>query len=94
LSSFPNISPRPWQRAYHSSDIPLVFGTHSWARGSSTDLEERVSHVWQELYVRFAEEGPEGLRKVGWKDLSSGEGIIIGRGEKGWESVSLTEIDD
>ncbi|KAI0113098.1 para-nitrobenzyl esterase [Daldinia grandis] len=92
-SSFPNISPRPWQRAYHSSDLPLIFGTHSWFRGPSTALEEKISKAWQELYVVFAEEGPEGLRKLGWQDLSQGKGIIIGVGEKGWESVDIEVID-
>ncbi|OTB13261.1 hypothetical protein K445DRAFT_368700 [Daldinia sp. EC12] len=92
-SSFHNISPRPWQRAYHSSDLPLIFGTHSWFRGPSTPLEEEISKAWQELYVVFAEEGPEGLRKLGWGDLSQGKGIIIGVGERGWESVDIGEID-
>ncbi|ORY59521.1 Alpha/Beta hydrolase protein [Pseudomassariella vexata] len=92
-SSFPNLSPRPWLRAYHSSDMPLIFGGHSWFRGPSTELEERVSRAWQELYITFAEDGPRGLRKLGWKDLSEGEGIVIGCGEKMWESVSLEDID-
>ncbi|KAI1380510.1 para-nitrobenzyl esterase [Hypoxylon crocopeplum] len=93
VSSFPNISPRPWQRAYHSSDLPLVFGTHSWFRGPSTDLEKKVSKAWQELYVVFAEEGLVGLRKLGWQESNEGKGIIIGIGEKGWESVDLEAID-
>ncbi|KAF4819254.1 Acetylcholinesterase [Colletotrichum siamense] len=92
-SSFPNISPRPWLRAYHSSDMPLVFGTHSWARGPSTALEEKVSKAWQDLYVAFAEDGQDGLRKSGWNDMSDGEGIIIGCGEKGWEVAALEEVD-
>lgn len=93
-SSFPNISPRPWLRAYHSSDMPLIFGTHDWARGPSTPLEEKVSRAWQDLYVTFAEDGPDGLRRMGWSDMSEGVGIVLGGGEKGWETVSLEEIDN
>ncbi|KAH8889184.1 acetylcholinesterase [Thozetella sp. PMI_491] len=92
--SFPNISPRPFLRAYHSSDLPLVFGTHPWYRGPSTKLEEKISSAWQDLFVAFAEDGPEGLQKLGWNDASKGEGIVLGIGDKGWESVSLKEIDD
>ncbi|OTA90440.1 hypothetical protein M434DRAFT_33595 [Hypoxylon sp. CO27-5] len=91
--SFANISPRPWQRAYHNSELPLIFGTHSWFRGPSTALEKKISEAWQELYVVFAEEGPDGLRKLGWEDLTAGKGIIIGTGEKGWESVDIAVID-
>ncbi|KAH8890540.1 alpha/beta-hydrolase [Thozetella sp. PMI_491] len=91
-STFPNIAPRPWLRAYHSTDIPLVFGTHSWFRSPSTPLEEKISRAWQELYVLFAEDGPEALRRLGWKDVSEGGAIIIGRGESGWEPVPLSEI--
>ncbi|XXG95525.1 hypothetical protein Hte_001789 [Hypoxylon texense] len=92
-SSFTNISPRPWQRAYHNSDLPLIFGTHSWFRSTSTTLEEKVSKAWQELYVVFAEQGPEGLRRLGWESLDAGKGIIIGTGEKGWESVDIEVIE-
>ncbi|KAI1416414.1 acetylcholinesterase [Hypoxylon sp. FL1857] len=91
--SFPNISPRPWQRAYHNSDLPLIFGTHSWFREPSTALEKKISEAWQELYVVFAEEGPDGLRKLGWEESSEGKGIIIGTGERGWESVDIAMID-
>ncbi|KAI1497529.1 para-nitrobenzyl esterase [Biscogniauxia marginata] len=93
VCSFPNISPRPWMRAYHSSELPLIFGTHWWFRGPSTALEEKISKVWQELYIVFAEEGPDGLRKLGWEESSKGKGIIIGSGEKGWESVDICELD-
>ncbi|KXH27475.1 carboxylesterase [Colletotrichum salicis] len=93
-SSFPNISPRPWLRAYHSSDMPLIFGTHDWARGPSTPLEEKVSRAWQDLYVAFGGDGPDKLRKMGWNDMSEGVGIALGGGEKGWETVSLEEIDN
>ncbi|KAK9413637.1 putative Carboxylesterase type B domain-containing protein [Seiridium unicorne] len=63
--SFPNISPGPWERVYHGSDLPLIFGTYSWYRGPSTHLEKMLSKAWQELYLAFAEEGPEGIPKFG-----------------------------
>ncbi|KAI1633699.1 para-nitrobenzyl esterase [Biscogniauxia mediterranea] len=72
-----------------SSELPLIFGTHSWFRGPSTALEEKISRAWQELYVVFAEEGPDGLRRLGWEESSKGKWIIIGSGERGWESVYI-----
>ena len=62
-------------------------------RGESTEREWVVSKAWQELYVVFAEQGPEGLRKLGWRDTADGGGILIGVGEKGWESVDLKEVE-
>ncbi|KAK1448048.1 carboxylesterase, partial [Colletotrichum cuscutae] len=93
-SSFHNISPRPWLRAYHSSDMPLIFGTHDWARGPSTPLEAKVSRVWQDLYIAFAKDGPDRLRKMGWNNMREDVGIVLGGGEKGWETVSLEEVDN
>lgn len=94
VSSFPNVAPRPWQRAYHSSDLPIIFGTHSIARGPSTQYEELLCREWQELYVAFAEDGPDGLRARGWQDSSEGKGVIFGSGDKGWEVVDIERIEE
>ncbi|KAH7395016.1 hypothetical protein DE146DRAFT_658905 [Phaeosphaeria sp. MPI-PUGE-AT-0046c] len=38
----------------HSSDLPLVFGTHSEFRGNSTELEWQTGHAYQDAWVAFA----------------------------------------
>lgn len=55
-------------------------------------MEWRVAAAWQELYVVFAEEGEDGLRKLGWLDESQGKGVIFGRGDRGWEVVDVSEV--
>ncbi|KAI9690423.1 MAG: hypothetical protein M1822_009386 [Bathelium mastoideum] len=37
--NFSNVSPRPWEGAYHSSELPLIFGTSGVVRGASTPFE-------------------------------------------------------
>ncbi|OJJ46827.1 hypothetical protein ASPZODRAFT_64683 [Penicilliopsis zonata CBS 506.65] len=91
-SSFPNISPRPWMRAYHSSELPLIFGTHDLFRGESTEQEYKLSRAWQDLYLAFAEDGAEGLRAKGWLDVSQGKAVIFGSGDQGWELVDSKEL--
>ncbi|KAM7191212.1 acetylcholinesterase [Naviculisporaceae sp. PSN 640] len=51
---FTNITPRYWLGGMHSSDIPLVFGTHAQFRGNSTELEWQTSYAMQEFWVSFA----------------------------------------
>jgi carboxylesterase type B len=55
---FPNLNPLPWLGAYHSSNIPLIFGTHGLLTkyGNSTELEVSVSCAMQDHVVAFAAE--------------------------------------
>ncbi|PYH48725.1 carboxylesterase [Aspergillus saccharolyticus JOP 1030-1] len=54
--NFSNISPLPWFGAYHSSELPLLFGTHSQYGGSpSTQFEWEVSYAMEALWLSFAE---------------------------------------
>lgn len=64
--NFTNISPRPWEGAYHSSELPLIFGTHSLFRGESTPFEYAVSYRYQDLYLAFANDPANGLAAQGW----------------------------
>ncbi|KAF2764992.1 carboxylesterase [Teratosphaeria nubilosa] len=51
---FNNTSPVPWFGAYHSSELPLLFGTHDEYRGNSTPYEFEVSHFMEALWLSFA----------------------------------------
>ncbi|KAK4565655.1 hypothetical protein LTR86_003503 [Recurvomyces mirabilis] len=44
---FNNTSPVGWFGAYHSSELPLLFGTHYEYRGNSTPYEYEVSHFME-----------------------------------------------
>lgn len=58
--SFSNISPLPWFGAYHSSVLPLLFGTHSEYGGASTKFEWEVSSAMEALWLSFAEDPTRG----------------------------------
>lgn len=65
--NFTNISPRGWLGAWHSAELPLIFGTHPNYRGNSTELEYQTSHAMQDAWVAFANDAVNGLASVGWK---------------------------
>lgn len=76
--NFSNISPRFWQGAYHSSDLPMYFGTYGIARGNGTDFERQVSEQVQDYYLAFAKDPVHGLPKMGWQAYEpSGEAALI-----------------
>lgn len=53
--------------AWHSAELPLIFGTHPNNRGNSTELEYQTSHAMQDAWVAFANDPVNGLASVGWK---------------------------
>ncbi|KAF8161402.1 carboxylesterase [Crassisporium funariophilum] len=64
---FPNISPRPDLRAYHASEIPLVFGTYNASTlAPSTPTEIALSSYVQAAWVAFARNPQQGLLNFGW----------------------------
>lgn len=64
--NFTNVSPRPWMGAYHSAELPMLFGTHPNFRGLSTDLEYGTSYAMQEAWVAFASDPVNGLAAQDW----------------------------
>ncbi|RMZ71844.1 para-nitrobenzyl esterase [Pyrenophora seminiperda CCB06] len=76
--NFSNISPQPWEGAYHSSDLPMYFGTYGIARGNGTAFERAVSEKTQDYYLAFAKDPVHGLPKIGWKAYEpNGEAVLI-----------------
>lgn len=59
--NFTNISPVSWFGAYHSSELPLLFGTHyEYGPGKSTPFEYEVSHTMEALWLSFAQNAKGG----------------------------------
>lgn len=52
--------------AYHSSELPMLFGTHPNYRGPSTPLEYATSHAMQDAWVAFASDPVTGLKSQDW----------------------------
>ncbi|KAJ0418584.1 Alpha/Beta hydrolase protein [Aspergillus carlsbadensis] len=60
-----NISPAPFMGAYHSSEIPMVFGTY-WLAGPATGDQALVSKYMQGAWSAFAQDPLGGLTAYGW----------------------------
>lgn len=73
---WPNLNPLPWLGSYHSSDIPMVFGT-SDLLGPDTTAEDAVSRLMQGAWAAFARDPEKGLTNYGWPVYSAeGETLI------------------
>ncbi|KAJ9136837.1 Carboxylic ester hydrolase [Pleurostoma richardsiae] len=83
FGNFSNISPKPWMGAYHSSELPMLFGTHPLFRGKSTELEWATSHAMQDAWLTMVRDGPAGLENLGWPaytDVARGSVRNFGNG--------------
>ncbi|XPS76557.1 hypothetical protein M3J09_008608 [Ascochyta lentis] len=90
--NFSNIAPRWWEGAYHSADLPLIFGTHGIARSNSTPFEIEVSERMQDYWLAFAEDPVGGLPAMGWRGYagnSKGTSVLLG-----WENEVVQPITD
>ena len=63
------MSPRPWEGAYHSSELPMIFGTHDIVRGPSPQFAYDVSHRMQDLWLAFMKDPHNGLPEQGWPEF-------------------------
>lgn len=81
FGEWPNLNPFDWLGAYHSSDIPMIFGT-SDLRGPDTDEEKATSKYYQNAWLAFARDPESGLKDYGWPTYDpSGETLIkLGNG--------------
>ncbi|KAI5194626.1 chlorogenic acid esterase precursor [Aureobasidium subglaciale] len=67
--NFSNISPVSWFGAYHSAELPLLFGTHDeYGPGNSTSFEYAVSQTMEALWLSFAENPAAGPKRFNSSD--------------------------
>lgn len=91
--NFSNISPRPWEGAYHSSELPLIFGTSGIAHSPSTAFETALSHRMQDLYLAFISDPVKGLPAQGWNTYEpGGNAVEFGKGGMVVQSIALSEL--
>ena len=89
--NFTNITPRYWLGGMHSSDIPLVFGTHYQFRGPSTELEWQTSFAMEDFWVSFAANSsadPRDHRGLTWPKYTPATGQMINFGNATGPSAS------
>ncbi|KAK3391254.1 Alpha/Beta hydrolase protein [Podospora didyma] len=78
--NFTNIMPRYWLAGMHSSDIPLVFGTHADFRGNSTEFEYQTSYAMESFWVSFASDSskpPENHLGQVWPKFTATNGQVM-----------------
>jgi hypothetical protein len=66
-----NIFQRQDLRAFHGSEIPLVFGTYNHSGPVPTHREISLSKFIQAAWVSFARDPAQGLVDIGWPRYSS-----------------------
>lgn len=71
-----SLSPKPYLGAYHSSELPMLFGTWDQFGPELNDAgvaarAEATSHAMQDAWVAFAAHGV-GLEKMGWPRYTGG----------------------
>ncbi|KAF2821197.1 alpha/beta-hydrolase [Ophiobolus disseminans] len=93
--NFSNVSPRWWLGAYHSSDLPMVFGTYSIARGNGTAFQKDVSEKMQDYWLAFAQDPVGGLPALGWESYEGGkgEGVMFGKDEVVEQKIGEARLD-
>jgi len=62
---YPNQEISPIAGAYHSAEIPLLFGTSS-DTGPDTSVEAKMAKSMRHAWAEFAKDPVNGLTKLGW----------------------------
>lgn len=65
FGEWPNLDPYAWLGAYHSSDVPMIFGTSNLT-APDTELETATSKYYQGAWAAFAKDPKNGLLQYGW----------------------------
>jgi len=71
--NFSDISPLPWLGAYHTAELPMVFGTYGIV-SPATEFEKRVSERMQDSYLEFARDPVNGLHRTSWPLATGSKG--------------------
>lgn len=90
FGEWPNLNPLAWLGAYHSSDIPMIFGT-SDLRGPDTAAEEAVSKYYQTAWATFAKNPARGLTEYGWPMYDADANTLVELGLNGSKTAAFSD---
>lgn len=91
--NFSNVSPLPWMGAYHTADLPMLFGSHADFRGASTPEEIATSESMQDHLLAFVSDPIAGPEKIGWADSKSGAFLRFGADGVAVTTIDVEEVD-
>ncbi|PVH90118.1 hypothetical protein DM02DRAFT_82951, partial [Periconia macrospinosa] len=86
FGEWPNLNPFDWLGAFHSSDIPMIFGT-SDLRGPNTELEVATSEYYQGAWAAFAKDPEKGLIDYGWPLFDPQKQTLVKLGNGSAEAI-------
>ncbi|QDS68445.1 hypothetical protein FKW77_010812 [Venturia effusa] len=93
MGNFTNISPLPWEGAYHSSELPVLFEVPSPSRGKSSELEIALGHRMQDLHLAFATD-PSSLLDLGWPTYNpNGSLLAFGKDNQTTSLISGADVE-
>ncbi|KAL9061542.1 MAG: hypothetical protein Q9162_000074 [Coniocarpon cinnabarinum] len=77
--NFTDVSPRYWLGPYHSSELPMLFGTRGQFRAAASEFETQVSEAMQDRWLSFMRNpaSPEG-----WVEAASGNVEVFAKGDE------------
>lgn len=90
FGEWPNLNPLSWLGAYHSSDIPMIFGT-SDLRGPDSAAEMAISKYYQTAWAEFAKDPVGGLVRYGWPGYNPEGESLVQIGLNGTTSAVFTK---
>ncbi|KAK9343385.1 Alpha/Beta hydrolase protein [Lipomyces starkeyi] len=91
--NFTNNSPLFWMGAYHSSELPMIFGTSGDFRGPATEFEKATSRMMQDLWLAFANDPLHGVEKLNWPNGTSGYVNAFGGADETARLISAATLD-
>jgi carboxylesterase type B len=79
VAVFPNLSllPALETRAFHGSDIPIIFGTYTQSPLAATPTEIAFSKYIQSVWVGFARDPKQGLIDLGWPEYDPSTASLV-----------------
>lgn len=91
--NFSNLSPLPWLGAYHSSDIPMFFGTYRDSFLKVPEFESSVSETMQDFLLAFMLDPLNGPMRKGWLEYTEGWAVRFGGDEVPASLFKVNDID-
>jgi acetylcholinesterase len=98
---FPNVSPLPWMKSFHASDLPMYFGTFEDLPNlddDNTDYLHRTHQyetgtVMQEFLLAFMQHPRNALQAHGWPNGRSGSIAMFGKNHEAFNTVEAGDCE-